>query len=742
MVYNDKYFLEFDTLKTADAAIKYYRVMFSKLEETAITYSLVELQSSNTPFVLSYRSGEDNAFSPIKTSSAEINILYPLNAASDIPTPVSFFSLTSDYEWRVQLYEMTDNGAISTLKWQGFLIDSDIQYEWQDAYYYRLTATDNLSVLKDKKYTADDGFRCPTYDPTTGILVKDFIIELVNFAGNLINYKMAWNLYNDTTEVRLDDIYTSKYNGVDWATYQPKNVNDLLKNLLESIGAILYLDNNDCSWTVLNVSEVGTRTGNLVPYDLYDYATTYISSGDLDLNSSINTGGTDLVWRDTNQIVTLNKPYGRVQFKHKYIPKNLLANYGFGQDLSHTDWYDLGTFTSATENVAYSKTGVNYDKNLVKISSTEANTTLPLDTNNAFYQTINIEDSPVITTNSNEKWAIYFETDSWMSCSASAVDEGYNFQLQMLDIPNSSSYQYEFATQANIDIGGTWYKNTDAWIPVFASAANPYTKIRTFTKYIPVQNSGPTFNLKFLKYRYDVLVLSSRQYYIDNVRFCITPLSYKAVQELGFIATLYPERATLTKETYFHGGVSPSDWYVFEGALGLKDGVTNTFYCNALWNRHFDDHTELNYNYLNAIVAKEILSFYRGISRKMVGNIYGEEISYPKYFEVQASSSVGIYDDVYGAFVARVETDGGAIETTTCSADFLREFYDIPSKFLMVEATFDYRNSTTSVNIHEDLTNTIETNFEAGFGGFTFGNGIFPQQFGSTTSGQLEVTTG
>jgi hypothetical protein len=742
MVYNDKYFLEFDTLKTADSAIKYYRVLFSKLEETAQTYTLVEMQGSNAPFVLTYRSAENNAFSPIKTSAAEINVFYPLNPIADLPTPDTFFSASSDYEWRVQLYEITDNGATSTLKWQGYIVDSDIQYEWQDIFYYRLTATDNLSVLKDKKYTASDAFRCPTYDPTTGILVKDYIIELVNFAGNLINYKMAWNMNNDSTAVKLADIYTSKYNGVDWTTYQPKNVHDILKNLLDSIGAILYLDNNDCSWTVLNVSEVGTRTGNLVPYELYDYATTYISSGDLDLNSSINTGGTDLVWRDTNQIVTLNKPYGKVQFKHKYIPKNLLANYGFGQDLSHTDWYDYGTFLSDTEATAYARTGINYDKNLVKVTSSEANTSLPLDTSNFFYQNINIEDSKVITTNSNERWAIYTEIDTYLTSPTTSVNEGFNYQLKMVDIPNSSTYQFEFSNQADIDAGGNWYKNRDSWIPVFANNSNPYTRVKTFTKYIPIQNSNPTLAMNFLKYRYDPLTSSSGAYYIDNIRLNITPLSYRSVTDLGFVATLYPDRATLEKETYFNGGVNESDWYVFEGALGLKDVVTNTFYCNALWDRHFDIHDESSFNYLNAIVAKSILSFYRGTSRRITGNIYGEDISYPKYFEVQGSSSIGIYEDIYKAFEARVLADAGTIETALCGSDFLREFYDVPAKFLMVEATFDYANSTTSVNIHEDLTNEIETDFEAGFGGFTFGNGIFPQQFGSTTSGQLEVTTG
>ena len=151
MVYNDKYFFEFDTLKTADKAIKYYRVVFSKLENTAIAYDLVELVGSNSPFVLTYRSPEDNAFSAIKTSSAEINILYPYDAGNDVPEPDIFFGYDKLFQWKVTLIELTDNGATENLKWQGYMIDNDIQYEWQDAYYYRITATDNLSVIKDLK---------------------------------------------------------------------------------------------------------------------------------------------------------------------------------------------------------------------------------------------------------------------------------------------------------------------------------------------------------------------------------------------------------------------------------------------------------------------------------------------------------------------------------------------------------------------------------------------------------------
>jgi len=190
MPYNQKYFFEFDTLKTANKVTKYYRVVFSKLEDIAYTYDLIELQAANSPFVLTYRSPEDNAFSPIKTSSAEINILYPYDSATGTPEPNEFFDASDEITWLVQLYEYTSNGAVSALKWQGYLLDSDVQYEWQDAYYYRMTATDNLSVLKDIKYSATDTFRCPDYAPLDGVSVKDFVIELVNNTNNLLNLRL------------------------------------------------------------------------------------------------------------------------------------------------------------------------------------------------------------------------------------------------------------------------------------------------------------------------------------------------------------------------------------------------------------------------------------------------------------------------------------------------------------------------------------------------------------------------
>ena len=95
------------------------------------------------------------------------------------------------------------------------------------------------------------------------------------------------------------------------------------------------------------MAEISTRTDNEVPYDMYDSDGVFISDGVIELNSSINTGATDLKWRDKNQIVTLNRPLGNVEFIHPYVMKNLLTNYSFQQDLLHTGWADNGTFSSS-----------------------------------------------------------------------------------------------------------------------------------------------------------------------------------------------------------------------------------------------------------------------------------------------------------------------------------------------------------------------------------------------------------
>jgi hypothetical protein len=738
MPYNDKYFFEFDTLKTANNATKYYRVVFSKLEDIAVTYDLVELTPSNSPFVLSYRSAEDFAFSPIKTSSAEINILYPYDASADVPQPELFFDASDEVSWRIQLYEITSAGTISTLKWQGFLIDNDVQYEWQDAYYYRMTATDNLAVLKDVKYSDVNEFRCPDYAPLEGVSVKDFVIELVNNTGNTLNYKFAWNLYNNGVEITLDALFTSKYSAIDWSKLSPYDCNKVLNDLLISLGCIIYQDNNDATWTILNVAEIGTRTDNEVPYISYDSTGTLITTGVIEFNSSINTGATDLVWRDKNQIVSLKRPLGSVDFIHPYVMKNLLDNYSFQEDLIHSGWADNGTFNSTVGTDAYGVTGITYDKNILSISSSE-DIAGSVDVSNYFYQNINLSNTEVINVNTSDFWSVYLDYESFADYqSALGGSQAYNFQITFNRTAPLNDIFYDLSEPTSIDVDGVWTTWAEARIPVWSTDGSALQKVNLYTKYTKLYNETETIGLRYLKYRKPFG--SGGSYAIDSVRLCITPVTYKLVTEIKFKAYKNLKYQKKDFKTIYTGGYNLYDWYVLEGALGLKD-INNKLYCNGLWDRHFEVHDESSFNYLQAIVSKSILSFYRGVSRKFTGNIWGEQISYPKYFEIDQAQDLQYIDDILTAYQTRLDNDAADIENTFCGSNYLTEFAGLNSKFLMVEATFDYANSTTSVNLHEDLTSTSESNFEAGFAGFTTSpNGILPGSFGSSTQGQ-EVPT-
>ncbi len=749
MPYNQKYFFEFDTLKTANKVTKYYRVVFSKLEDIAYTYDLIELQAANSPFVLTYRSPEDNAFSPIKTSSAEINILYPYDSATGTPEPDEFLNNTTDTLWLVQLYELTSNGAVSALKWQGYLIN-DVQYEWQDAYYYRLVATDNLAVLKDVKYSDDTEFKMTDYIPTDGISVKDFIIKVVNKTGNTLNYKFAWELYNDSNPITLDVLYTSLYTLIDWKTFQPKNIYPVLEDILRTLGCIIYQDNNDATWTILNVPEIGTRTDNEVPYTEYDNTGAFVDTGFISLNSSINKGENDLVWRDKNQIVSFLKPIGNYDIEIPYIQKNLFRNYSFQVDTggspTPTGWDITGTFniTSGPDGSA-NYFGYAYDDYYLSADSSES-TASPLDVANYFSQEIPLDNS-VITNGGTaaNQFLIFLDFKTFNRKSdPTASGEGFNFRIATrLNSPINTCFYDTEEYAVNRENGGQWIYGAASGLgrtAVIASTDSPYQRISILTKGINIQNNGNPLRVDFLKFRYDPLTSSGESYYLDEMKISITHNSYRYLDSLKFGCYFNRRFTTINKKSIFTGGFNNFDWYVFEGCLGLKENTYNTLYCNNLWDRHWEVHDESTENYLDTIVSKSVLSFYRNISRKFTGNVWGEQISYPKYFEIEGAINKNAPFEVASTFEARVNADSGVTESVLCGSNYLTEYYEVNAKFLMVEASFDYQQSTTNVNLHEDLTQKSETGFTGGFGGLQFGQGTFPGSFGSSTNAEQAPT--
>jgi hypothetical protein len=255
MFYNHIYNLQFKGNDQVGTDL-YYQVKFEKQEATEEFPDVIELiPAQDSPFVLNYKASKDNIFAPIRSSYADIKCFIPYNSTVQ---PSDFFFDSDEYTWKISFYET--NGVTETLKWRGFLLPDVIQYEWQEQYYLQLTATDNLAVLKDIKYTREDYYAL--YDDTnvdTGINISDFVCRLLKKTGSDLDvafysqFKINDVLYN-TTNLKL-----SEYSAVDWSTFEPKDCYFLLTSLMESLGCMLYQSNKDATWYIVGINDLGVN---------------------------------------------------------------------------------------------------------------------------------------------------------------------------------------------------------------------------------------------------------------------------------------------------------------------------------------------------------------------------------------------------------------------------------------------------------------------------------------------------
>jgi hypothetical protein len=748
MTYNNKYFFEFATLKTADKSQLYYKVLFAQKEDIPVVYDLVELKASNSPFILSYKSAEDFAFSPFRVSSAEINILYPYGASNDVPQPENFFTALDDLSWRVQLLESTDNGISFQLKWQGFLITSDVEYEWQDAYYYRLTATDNLGVLKDIKYSREDRFAMREYIPTQGAEIIDFIAELLEPTGQNLNITIACNWKNNNVTQTFEDILISKFSAINWETGEPKDCHTILSRLVGSLGCILYQSNIDATWTILNINEIGTTLNNQIPTIVYNSIGTQINTGTLSLNDTINLGD-EFIWRDTNQIVTLKRPIGYIKMMFPYERKNLLRNYGFQDDTQDIvdDWATVGTFPTTTIQLTpffKSILDTPYDDVITRI---EATGTI-VDSSNYLRNFVGLIETDLNTIENPSANGVFFffyiKFKYRATKSFPEPEDGFNYQLVIDSGASVANYYFDNTNPlyTNTNNGGSFTTGINGRIAEFVTEYNKNIVCQTRTTAVSVSDIT-SVELRFLNF-INGTGITAGQYLIDDVELNISAVRWNQLTELGFYASIGGfKNNPMEIKTNFHGGTDTLDWWFFEDCIGVKftPNVVTRPQSNLLWTRQWETYSEsLNENLIQK-VCRNIISFYRKSSRKFTGNVYGDGMTFPKYFAIKGAVDKTAKQQLEEAFEAYVLEDGGTIENTYCNSDFLEEFFVQDSKFLTIEETIDYANSTTNVNLHEDLTSTTETNFQTGATHKYNSNGVFGQTTGSNINSQ-QVTIG
>jgi hypothetical protein len=744
MPYNYKYKMEWVGMKNANASEFYYRLEFYKKEETEIIYDVYQLIGSNKPFVLKYISKDDFAFEPFRPSSAEITLFLDENTEVE---PEEFFSDTENTTYKVVLKLIDVTNSTETNLWTGFVLSGDVQYDWQQRYYLRLSATDNLAILKEYKYSQSDRFTMfETQSVYDGISIKDFVVKCLSFVGLELDVKFLLEYYKEEDSKNELSMFLSEYSAIDWDKRYPFDVYEILSKLMTTMGCILYQDNRDSTWAILSVNYALTVGSNAIPYRSYDFEGTALTSGNIDLQGTIARGG-EYIWSDTNQIVTLKKKLDEVRIIVKNRLKNLVMNYGFFQGSvgsNADDWVDV-SLTTPSEVSTFIQNP--YDNRVLLFensysiggfsNSKYTFQTIPLLTFRCFYNG-DTGDSELISDNYN----VYVNFDYQLLGTTGNI---LYFDLSVaFDRPEDSKF-------LAFDSNGIWNSysslNQSSIIRVFRKDTNNLQNFRALSKTtVGGLSLTPTATNWFNEIRNAYIlirpiatVVASTDYVLlDNFQLNLKPQSltgknmiYYANQTTPYWYTIKntPAYKINIKEIdsmytggYYGGGF---DAAYFEDCIMTKfESEFETLYLDSSinWTRQWQEHTENNYNHFDALTCASILSFYKSTGKKFTGNVYAEQAPYdglvpfafPMHLEVGGNTDINARLRIEDEFSAMVIADGGEVETSTCGADFLEEFYEVNSKFFMVSAEFDYATNKTNVTLHQDFTDTKELGFFVG----------------------------
>jgi hypothetical protein len=792
MVYNYKYKLEWTGLKNANASEYYYRLEFYKKEAEEIVYDVITLTASNKPFTLNYKAKSDYVFEPFRASSAEINLFFNTDS---IVQPEDFYSDTDNTSWKVVLKLV--QGATETSLWSGYVLNSDIQYDWQDQYYLRLTASDFLGVLKEYKYSDVEVFSLPqTYNFYDGISIKDFVvrclslIKLNNDVKFAFQFKEFTDPSNDFREKNETSLFLNEYAAIDWSSKYPYDIEKLLGDLMTSLGCILYLDNRDNAWTILSINEIATNESNTVPYRKYNSVGSYISSGDYDIKNNI-ARGTEVIFSDANQVVNLRPRLDEVQMMYDYKPKNLLPNYGFFQGNPGDvplDW-ELAPTVSAVDYYVEENKPNPYDaKNLGSISTDEIQAGLVWDKYLSLTVQMDRFDACLGFDTPNaryfkDKLTFNVKFDYQINKPQNTAEYGFNSSLYV--------YRPEWGDYVAPFFDGQWVGQTDydrvrsyatigsgpARFAAWSGLNNEWKSFQLVTQ--------STFNTGVIStgipenwfYRFTRLEFWLRTLHldpgtpktdidwkVDNMQVQVVPVQnanlekygYAALQNIDNNSTQLPyQRKTKKIESMFNSGFSDANSALYyEDVIFTKVVRSSSPYfgensiCSSnSWLRPFEyvvgEFT--NPTYLQSLICASILSFYRAPARTFTGNVYAEQApatgvnpyAFPVYTGIE-----GIYDKSYiqktiNVFTAQVTLDGGIYESLECLTARLENIIQKSAYFFMTEASFDYFTNKTNGKLEEDLSSRDE-DFTIGLAPFKFSNSPI---LGAPGSSESNTTT-
>jgi hypothetical protein len=312
-VYGVKYVMEYSDFR--------HTTNNSKIEilERAYEGSSSEICAGASPFVLRYNTKADDKYNVINPSEADIEILTEVSEQY-----IELFTY-DDRKYQVKFYK--DEGAGYNLKWVGFIVPQFYSERYlEPPIITRVTASDNLAVLKTEPFEDQDGnvFR--------GELSKMQIISaLLKKTGLELSIRSCDNIFETTMDVTSadDPLFQSH---IDVRIFYgdkkvPNKSSEVIEKILGVKGARIY-QSLGYWWIVRTEQSIGT-----IEYREFDSNGIYSSNGTfntlryLGIPDDIN-GSTTLCWRDNSQILQLLPNYGTFEITHDLVRDNNMIDSG------------------------------------------------------------------------------------------------------------------------------------------------------------------------------------------------------------------------------------------------------------------------------------------------------------------------------------------------------------------------------------------------------------------------------
>jgi hypothetical protein len=448
-----------------------------------------------------------------------------------------------------------------------------------------------------------------------------------------------------------------------------------------------YNNNDDTTGYLLldNVSVIQKFQNGLI----YDSDGIYQDPYSFDFYSSIGNEG-NVIWSDSNQLVSLNKRLTSVKFKYPYYERNLLNNYGFFKDYETsttipTNWANVDP-TDVFD--FFNATGQNrpFDNRILAITDNQAKLDPPLP-EYGLYNVFRISNDSTFINYFAVKieCSVFFDgahnpTDSVMIAFAKSYD-GTPDPIGTSEI----RYLESNGTFTNIAQSPIWDGNK--FIEIKMTDEDNWSKFKCFSTYDRnsldtgfVMNNYGTF---ILRRQLSTNTGAVHTVYFDDIKISIIPQNYQNTK--GFI---YNSTNIVTYDDFnlpkpfsnnyelsgqYHGGIRDKyESQVIEDFIGIEVGEYNLIQNSTKWLRTWEIAGISTFQRpLQECITRSILSFYQNTWQKFTGNVYGKDISFGQVFNIALAQGL----------------------------------------HFMHEATFDYVNNKTNITTHQSQTNQLETNF-------------------------------